>query len=380
MEYKKKALIISAFMNYDGRDKYIDEYLRSHGYDTMILTSDFNHLTKAYDNQGIDIKNYYTVHVPEYKRNISIKRIYSHFVFSRKVKKIIKKIQPDFIYVQIPPNFLLNEIGKLRKKQQFKLVVDIMDLWPESFPKGDMCLLNPWRWLRDRNLNKANMIVLECDYYKNIIAKNIHINKIHTLYIIKDSLDKKLKDKWIEENKSKTETDTIRLAYLGSINNIIDIDKICDVVKRLKESYPVNVKIIGDGEARKEFVSKLQLVGATVNFYGKVFDEDKKFKIFSDCNFGINIYKRHLNIGLTLKSIDYFRYGLPLLNSIPGDTSEFVKKYGVGVNIIPSLEMSKILQIINEPVKSRQKVWEIFEEKFSSDRYRERLCFLNETL
>ena len=95
---------------------------------------------------------------------------------------------------------------------------------------------------------------------------------------------------------------------------------------------------------------------------------------------GINIYKRHLNIGLTLKSIDYFRYGLPLLNSIPGDTSEFVKKYGVGVNIIPSLEMSKILQIINEPVKSRQKVWEIFEEKFSSDRYRERLCFLNETL
>ena len=33
-----------------------------------------------------------------------------------------------------------------------------------------------------------------------------------------------------------------------------------------------------------------------------------------------------------MKSIDYFCYGVPLINNIPGDTWQLVDEYGIGIN------------------------------------------------
>ena len=41
--------------------------------------------------------------------------------------------------------------------------------------------------------------------------------------------------------------------------------------------------------------------------------------------------KSSVCIGLTMKSVDYFRHGLPIINSIPADTMELVSKHGIGI-------------------------------------------------
>ena len=42
--------------------------------------------------------------------------------------------------------------------------------------------------------------------------------------------------------------------------------------------------------------------------------------------------KKSVCVGLTMKSIDYFEFGLPIINNIKGDTWNAVEEYGIGIN------------------------------------------------
>lgn len=44
--------------------------------------------------------------------------------------------------------------------------------------------------------------------------------------------------------------------------------------------------------------------------------------------------KDNVCVGLTMKSIDYFQHGLPIINNIQEDTTEIVKQYKVGLMLL----------------------------------------------
>ena len=77
------------------------------------------------------------------------------------------------------------------------------------------------------------------------------------------------------------------------------------------------------------------------------FDEKEKRKIFDKCSFELNIMKDSVQVGLTMKSIDYFEAGLPILNNIKSDTWDLVEEYNIGFN----LSENNIEEIANEIVK-----------------------------
>ena len=55
-------------------------------------------------------------------------------------------------------------------------------------------------------------------------------------------------------------------------------------------------------------------------------------------------------IGLTVKSIDYFEHGLPIINNISGDTWKFIEEKNVGINIDEDLIIDS-----NKLIKLRKK-------------------------
>ena len=61
-----------------------------------------------------------------------------------------------------------------------------------------------------------------------------------------------------------------------------------------------------------------------------------------------------------MKSMDYFEAGLPILNSIPGDTWEIVEKYGVGYNL-GLQEKQKKAQKLN----LQENLLEIYQQSFA---------------
>ena len=61
------------------------------------------------------------------------------------------------------------------------------------------------------------------------------------------------------------------------------------------------------------------------------------------CHYGLNIMKDTVCVGLSMKSIDYWECGLPIVNNLKGDTREIVEKEMCGVNINNSEWKRKIL-------------------------------------
>lgn len=148
---------------------------------------------------------------------------------------------------------------------------------------------------------------------------------VHTIYLARE-------DNGYEPDINLPE-DRISLCYLGSINNIIDIPMIAKVIRECMKIRPVEFHLIGDGERKDELKKIVMESGAAIIDHGKIYDRNEKKRIFDVCHFGLNIMKKSVCVGLTMKSIDYFEFGLPLINNIKGDTWDIIEKYGCGINL-----------------------------------------------
>lgn len=358
-----KALLISCFGYYDLRLKHVEKVLQEKNYEVSLIFSDYDHINKKYVEY--ENKNLISIHVPTYKKNISFKRLYSHIVFSKKLLKVFNTHKPDIIYALVPPNSIAKSIHTYKlKNSKVKTIIDVYDLWPESFPIRfkKLPMLKAWRDIRNKSLSTADFVMLECNYYKEYLKEELKSNRYGILYLSKDKLN--------IDFKYEFDKDTISFCYLGSINHIFDIDSTVKFLSKVNKKRKVFVHIIGDGENRDVFIKKLQDCGLGYRYYGKIFDIEEKLKIFYKCQYGINMYKNAGTIGLTMKSLDYFQVGLPTINTNIQDTGELVEKYQSGYNLTVDNED----KIIDELVKCQGKEWykmhenvkKMFNEKFSS--------------
>ena len=333
----KKALLISCFNWYKTRLEPIRELLLEKGYEVTILIADFDHITKDTVKERYGECTY--IHVPEYKKNLSPQRILSHLSFGKNAGKRIVKEQPDLVYLQVPPNNTAKYCTKYKiNHPETKLVVDIIDLWPESMPLGlikKTSLAKKWKKWRDQSVAAADHVFTECALYQEKLK--LDPKKASTLHLFKDQKEeeKELVQKIIRDKKDQA---VVRFAYLGSMNNIIDIEGICKVIRWFTaKGKECELHAVGDGGSRGVFEEAVKATGCKAVFYGPVFTEMEKIQILTPCDFAFNMMKETSEVGLTIKSIDYLSYGLPLINNIKGDTWAINERYGLGINVKDNL-------------------------------------------
>ena len=229
-------------------------------------------------------------------------------------------------------------------------------MWPESLPislNKDLFPFKIWRNVRKKNINCADALVTECDLYKDILSKE-YKKEIKTIYWAREKTDLDIKPDMPE--------DKLSLCYIGSINNIIDIDLICRLVETCDKK--VVFHLIGEGEKTDEMIRKLNKV-CEVIYHGAIRDEKGKNEIFNKCHAGINIYKQGLYIGLTVKCIDYLEHGLPLINNIKGDTWNFVMNDKVGINVGEDTVLKT--QDLIDMRRSNQHIFDFYDRNFTKE-------------
>lgn len=362
----KKALLISCYGWYEKRLKPIKELLEN-TYECEIINGDFAHSKKEYVEEKREDCTY--IHVPSYKKNVSIGRLLSHFLFSEKVYELLQKNKPDLIYALVPPNSLGSYCAKYKTlHMDCTLIIDVIDMWPESMPLDKYKNTFPfvlWKRMRNNSLKKADYVFTECNLYIDSIEKYAP-GRINVLHLMKsqNEEEKRLVEAAIRTITPISSRNEIVIGYLGSINYIINIPAIIDVLETLKSKYEVTVKIIGDGESRDQLLKEIANTGAKVEFFGKIYDESKKIEILAQCDAALNLMKQSVKVGLTLKSIDYFSYGLPIINNIKGDTWDWVNKEIPGINYDSNKD--DILRWIDSLTsENHTEVHKKFEEHFS---------------
>lgn len=361
----KTAYFISSTNHYNVRTgKFVNDYVKK-GYDVIYVTSDFDHMTKKRYCFN-EYKNSKQLHVISYKKNLSISRILSHLMFSYKTFYMLLACKPELVYVEVPNNSLVKSSAKYKKINNDEIIVDVFDMWPESMPvKTKNMIVNwgfdIWRNFRNKNLKFADQIWIECDYYRELLsAQKINL-PMETKYLKLKNAETSIEMKVSEEE--------IDLCYLGSINNIIDISLIEKIVSEFAKNKRTRIHIIGDGERKDEFLDILKKNSIEIIDHGKVYEIDKLQEIFDQCWFGINVLREDLAIGITMKSISYFRGGLPIINTVQGDTSRFVEECNIGINVDRHDVKSCVLRILNitkdDLACMKNNTRNLFEQKFA---------------
>lgn len=359
--------IVNCFISNEMRVKSVYDYFVNRGHSVLVFESNFLHLTKTYRSNPP--KDYVYIPTVSYKKNLSIRRLYSHSKFSNDVIEELNQYEFDLIYVLIPPNSLVKDLIQYKNGKRMKVIFDVIDLWPESLPVAISKKLFPfvlWKRLRSKYINEADYIITQCDLYQSYL--NVTETKRKTIYFCKE------KQQQIGKNKEYSKEEIV-LAYLGSMNHLIDIEQIGQIIKVLTTKYKVIVHVIGTGIATTKFLAMLEQKGAVVCFHGEVYDSEILAEIFSQCDFGLNVYKATTCIGMTMKSIDYFYYNLPIINTIPCDTERLVKNYNAGIN---ARDFS--VEKVEEYRKQEKRIAELMEEEFSPTIFQARMDEIMKTL
>ena len=71
-----------------------------------------------------------------------------------------------------------------------------------------------------------------------------------------------------------------------------------------------------------------------------------------------------VKVGLSIKSIDYLSYGIPLINNLKGDTWDIIEKEKIGINISQDTVISRL------PSIDRKRVLNVYNAYFSEEAFR----------
>jgi glycosyltransferase involved in cell wall biosynthesis len=344
--------------------------------DVVVYCANFSHHKK----QFVEFYNrdFQAVSVPHYSRNISLRRIFSYWIFCAKIifKQDLKHTQ--LIYFCVPPNELA--IVALLYKFLWKktVILDVVDLWPEAFPLPS--LINPGvkfflhltaRPIRNWLFSQADLVISQSAYFKSKLALPLSKCKV-VLMGTTHPIDNRFRN----FHRSSLQ-DCIYILYLGSINAINDLKSLISILVELRQFRKVHLSVIGGGKRLNYLKEALESLQISSEFYGICFDHKIKDQEFKRCHFGYNGYVPSTEVAISYKSLEYLAHGLPLLNSTKGDTAQLVEKTGCGFNFQHqdwTNLLTGILELTDESYFAmQQRSLTAFEENFSWNVFRNNL-------
>ena len=366
----KKVLVIAHFCSeFDGsgnnRFNYLVQRLANEEREIEIelVTSNFSHSNKTQRSVPVETDYPYKITMiqePTYKKNISIKRFYSHYIMSRNLKKYLEKIdKPDVIYCAVPSLDVALVAAKYAKKKNIKYVIDIQDLWPDAYKLifNIPILNNIFFYPMQRNARKiykaADVIVAVSDtYLKHALQYNRNIKKQEVVFL---GTDIELFDKLNITNKyQKKAEDEIWLVYIGTLGHSYDLTTAIHSLKLLKDRGINHIRMIvmGDGPLKEQFESLAIKNNVQVDFMGRL-PYDKMIGVLGACDIAINPISKGAAQSIINKHGDYAAAGLPIINTQESkEYRELIEFYDMGINCNnndPIDVSNKIYQLIQNP-------------------------------
>ena len=274
---KKKVWLINQYAmppKYEVRIQTLKraQYLIELGHDVTIISGSYLHNTSTNlitDNKKFIIEKYdgiKFIHIKtnNYKGN-SIKRFYNLILFACRLFFLSKKFDKPDVISQLATVPFGNIIYYVAKRFNAKYIVDVVDLWPESFVAyGLISNKNPLIKIAYKAENwlyqKADEIVFSIEGGKDYIIKkgwdlesggNLDLKKIH---YINNGVD--LKDFDLNKNLFKISDEDLEnnnifnIIYIGSVRLANDLKLLINAAEVLKNIDNIQFLIYGDGDCR----------------------------------------------------------------------------------------------------------------------------------
>lgn len=329
----------------NSRFTYLLDKIDCENNEVEFITSNFYHEKKKHRrlNEEKIKKNSYKITLivePGYKKNIALKRFYSHYKLGKNLKKYLNKLEekPDIVYCAIPSLDVGKVCAQYCKKNKIRFIIDIQDLWPEAYkmifdiPIISNLIFYPMKKSADYIYSNADEIVAVSETYCNRALKvNKKIDKVLTVFL---GTDLKYFDECAKKNKVVFNDDLIRIAYIGTLGHSYDIKCIIDAIKILNDKGIKNLKfmVMGDGPLKQSFENYAKEKNVDCEFTGRL-EYEKMVGLLCACDIAVNPIKSGSAGSIINKVGDYAMAGLPVINTQESEEyRKLVEEYKIGFN------------------------------------------------
>jgi glycosyltransferase involved in cell wall biosynthesis len=363
----------------DYRSTMIARALTAAGHKVVWWLTNFDHLSKAFRSPMVDGTEFFpgfSVRVlpsTPYSSHISLARVRSEANFGKAFQKeAMDAPRPDIMVVVDPSLFFSKYVLRVRQHHRAKLIVDILDLWPELF---DLALPRPIRWLgkylfaplywrRRHLLRQADAIfAVTRDYLAVAESIPCRIKRVAYLgvdlaqvrHCIQNSDPAALGAQFCLGAKG----DEVWAIYAGSLGPNYDLDSLLDAAGELKARSPLlRLVIAGDGSLKTHIQERIQAEHlSNVSFLGSL-PVDALTQLYSLCDIALSTYVQGSTVSMPVKAYDYLAAGLPIINSLGRELGQLVDQNELGINYRPqdARELTEALERLAERPDLRQKM------------------------
>ena len=345
----KDIVIIANFVgDLNGTDNVRFIYLAnllSRENNVELIASTFNHGSKKHRTKINDYPFKVTLlHEPGYKKNICLKRFWSHYVWGKQVFKYIKsRKKPDVVYCAVPSLTAPAKVSEYCKKNGIRFIVDVQDLWPEAFqmvfnvPVLSKLIFAPFMRLANKAYSNADEVIAVSQTY---VDRALSVNKKGAkglsvfLGTNLETFDENVK-KNIESYKKKfPKEDQIWIGYCGSLGKSYDLPIVFDalsILRSIGKNAPKFI-VMGDGLRRTEFESIAKNKEIDVLFTGRI-PYDEMCALLSLCDIVINPIIGTSVASIINKHADYAAVGKPVINTQnSNEYRNLIDTYNMGFN------------------------------------------------
>lgn len=385
----KDVLIIAHFTQVpgekgNGRFHYLAKILVEAGMEVEVATSNFSHKTKQ--KRDISEKELSEwpykltlLEEPEYKKNVSLRRFYSHYVMGRCLNEYLKsRKKPDVIYCAVPSLDVANVASKYAEDNNIRFIIDVQDLWPEAFkmvfnvPFISNMIFKPMEIMANNIYRRADEIVAVSEtYVKRVLNVNKKVDKGLSVFL---GTELKYFDKLAEENKVVKPEDEIWLTYIGTLGHSYDLSLVMKALSQIKKEGIHNLKflVLGDGPLKEKFEDEAKQLGIYASFKGRL-EYGEMIGYLKCSDIAINPIKKGTAASIINKVGDYAAAGLPVVNTQQSkEYRELISKTGSGINCSDSnYELVEALKLLYKDSKLRKefggKSRKLAEEQFDRE-------------
>ena len=345
----------------DYRSTLIAKALTEAGHKTVWWVSNFEHRSKSFRSPSwADIEvnlNFMIRVVPStpYALHISLDRIGYEKIYARRLcKRAAEYAPPDVIILAEPALFVSPLVIKLIRHWKTKLLVDILDLWPELFhialpvwlSKMGRLIFLPLYMRRAALFRKADAIVSTTKDYLDIAQRivdnpisaviylGVDVRGIQTGMLSSDNFPEALHAR----RKAPCEVWAI---YAGTLGNNYDIRTILLAAELLTATdFPVTILIAGEGPLKSEVLTAIERKNLKNLIYVGRLSAQAVTHLYGHCDVALLTYIAGSTVSMPLKAYDYIAAGLPIVNSLYREIGSIIREKNIGIQYEPENPVS----------------------------------------
>ncbi len=338
--------------------------LAARGHDVIWWTATWSHRRKAIRSAPLGIREdegfaVRLVAVRPYEKDASLARIGSHRDFGKTFERLANESvssgqleRPDIILASLPPLESPEAAARLAKKLDATFVLDLMDLWPETFdrllpgPGFLKRLIAPF--ILGGMLKRRQALVAAADavssatktYADSALRDAPESLPRHVCYVGAYPQEFSSPPRLMNhvpaagtDQSASPEPVAIECVYAGTLEAGQDLDVLAGAARLLSAAgVKATIHVAGTGAGEASLTRAADAIGGScrLQVHG-LLPRQAYVNLLSRCDVGLVCVKPESLVAVPYKACDFAAAGLAIVNSLPGELQRLIDEHAAGV-------------------------------------------------